>query len=91
MITALPPAYYRELTVEEGSLRPRGFSDDARLMEHVSIDTARHLFSTPGSFIPAENDDYEVPPPQSVVTKKVRFRYLGPGKPLPLDEDIDDQ
>ncbi len=41
---------------------------------------------------PAEfDDDYEVPPPQSLATKKVCFRYLGPGQPLPLDEHINDE
>lgn len=35
-------------------------------------------------------DEFELPQPISVYSKRVRFRYVGPGKPIPLDEDIDE-
>ena len=90
MITAPPPDYCQEMSMDEARLRPRGFSEDARCMEQASINAIRHLCSTPGRFVSVGNDDdYEVPTPQAVTTKKVRFRYLGAGRPLPLDKGAD--
>lgn len=34
-----------------------------------------------------ERMEYQIPQPASVSKKRVRFRYVGSGKPMPLDDE----
>ena len=91
MITATPPAYYESIDVNELHSKPRGASDDSAQIDACSMLALKHLISTPRHMLEpvGDADDYNVLQPGSVRTKRVRFRYVGPGKPMQLGEDID--
>jgi hypothetical protein len=89
MITATPPAYYQQVEIDEFKQGPRGASSDSNQLDELSKRVFLHLIATPRHFLDSNGGDDEYHPPQAVavVTKRVRFRYVGPGKPLPLDEE----
>ena len=92
MLTATPPAYYQEFEKEESRQGPRGASSDSTQIDEISKRAFQHLISTPRHYVEFEQmgEEYNPPIPTSVTRKRVRFRYVGPGKPLPLEEDNDD-
>ena len=91
MLTATPSAYYQEFDREE-SRHPRGASSDSTQIDEISKRVFQHLISTPRHYVEFDQmgEEYNPPIPTSVTSKRVRFRYVGPGKPLPLEEGNDD-
>lgn len=89
MIAVTPPAYYQQIEIDEFKQRPRGTSSDSSELDELSKRVFLHLMATPRHFLERNGGDDEYNPPQAVtvVTKRVRFRYVGPGKPLPLEEE----
>lgn len=88
MIAAPPPAYHQEISIDDARLRPQGAGADSQLVDVTLRSAILHL-KTSFEHLVRENDEYEYtpPPPQAVTTKRVRFRYLGPGKPMPRDDE----
>jgi hypothetical protein len=88
MITAIP-AYIQPIENDEFKHRPKGASSDSSQLDELSKKVVLHLMSTPRHFLELTivYDEYQPPRPLNVVTKRVRFRYVGEGKPLPLDEE----
>jgi hypothetical protein len=89
MLTATPPAYYQQFEIDEVKQRPRGTSSDSSQLDELSKRAFLHLIATPRHFLEPTGgaDEYRPPQAVTVVTKRVRFRYVGPGKPLPLAEE----
>ena len=58
-------------------------SDNSKSITHLHMESSlEHLV--------CEVDEYEYspPPPHAVTTKRVRFRHLGPSKPMSIDDDF---
>lgn len=91
MLTATPPAYYQQIEIDEFKQSPRGASNDSSQLDELSKQVFLHLTATARHWMKPNDldDDYHPPQAVNVVTKRVRFRYVGPGKPLPLDEETD--
>lgn len=93
MITAPPPAYHQEIALDEHHVRPQGVDADSQLIDSTRLSAVFHLKSTPNQLYSQEtlavvDDDnkYCTPPAQKVTTLKVRFRHIGEGKPMPMDD-----
>jgi hypothetical protein len=89
VITATPPAYCQQIEIAEFKQRPQGASSDSSQLDELSKRVFLHLRTTPRHFLEPDGvfDEYQPPLPVSAVTKRVRFRFVGAGKPLPLDEE----
>ena len=99
MIAAPSLAYHQEISADDQRLRPQGAGADSQLIDSTRLSAVSHLKSTPNQLYSQEtiavvvvvvvvDDDYEyrTPPAQKVTTLKVRFRHIGKGKPMPMDD-----
>ena len=97
MIAAPSLAYHQEISADDQRLRPQGAGADSQLIDSTRLSAVSHLKSTPNQLYSQETiavvvvvvvDDYEycTPPAQKVTTLKVRFRHIGEGKPMPMDD-----
>ena len=94
MIAAPSLAYHQEISADDQRLRPQGAGADSQLIDSTRLSAVSHLKSTPNQLYSQEtiavvvDDDYEyrTPPAQKVTTLKVRFRHIGEGKPMPMDD-----
>lgn len=81
-----------EIPTDYERLRARGASQDSTFIDDSLHKALVHLLSTPGQSLMHEAEyAYKPTPPQAYAVKKVRFRFLGAGQPLPIHEDDEEQ